>query len=61
MRLSLTFSFTKNLLLPLHYNEILQGLIYRLLDKAIAEKLHDEGFVLGKSPIASLVAIATAF
>jgi CRISPR-associated endoribonuclease Cas6 len=48
MRLSLTFSFTKELLLPFHYNEIIQGLIYRLLDKAIAEKLHDEGFILGK-------------
>ncbi|HBT04293.1 MAG TPA: CRISPR-associated endoribonuclease Cas6, partial [Thermodesulfobacterium commune] len=44
----LTFSFTKELLLPFHYNEIIQGLIYRLLDKAIAEKLHDEGFILGK-------------
>jgi len=36
------------LLLPLHYNSEVQGLIYRNLDRALSRWLHDEGMPLGK-------------
>ena len=34
--------------LPLHYNSEVQGLIYRNLDRALSDRVHDEGFPLGK-------------
>jgi len=48
MRLAITFVSEKKVVLPIHYNEVLQGLIYHLLDRALAEKLHNEGFVYQK-------------
>ncbi|QER42557.1 CRISPR-associated endoribonuclease Cas6 [Thermodesulfobacterium sp. TA1] len=48
MRLAITFVSEKEAVLPIHYNEVLQGLIYHLLDRALAEKLHNEGFVYQK-------------
>ena len=48
MRLAITFASKNEVILPIHYNELLQGLIYHLLDKALAEKLHNEGFVYRK-------------
>jgi CRISPR-associated endoribonuclease Cas6 len=36
------------LILPLHYNSEVQGLIYRNLDKALAKRIHDQGTPLGK-------------
>jgi len=35
----------KNFLLPLHYNEIIQGFIYKHLSPSLAEKIHNQGFV----------------
>ncbi len=32
------------LTLPLHYNELIQGFIYKNLDSWLASKIHDEGF-----------------
>lgn len=34
----------KNLVLPCHYNEIVQGFIYRHLDSFLAKRIHDQGF-----------------
>ncbi len=34
--------------LPVHYNHVIQGFIYRHLDAEMATSLHDEGFVEGK-------------
>ncbi len=33
---------------PVHYNHIVQGYIYRNLDKALAKKYHSSGFGFGK-------------
>lgn len=34
--------------LPLQYNSLIQGLIYRNLDRALSDRIHDEGTPLGK-------------
>lgn len=46
MRIKLTFQSIdrKSLILPIHYNHLLQSLIYRLFPQDIALKLHEEGF-----------------
>ena len=33
---------------PVHYNELLQAFVYRHLDEALAERLHDQGHVVGR-------------
>ncbi len=49
MRLAIRFRPQKPpLRLPLHYNHLVQSLIYRLLDRTLAERVHDEGWRLGK-------------
>lgn len=49
MRLRLSFAPTADrCVLPVHYNHVLQGFLYRHLDESLAEELHDEGFVEGK-------------
>jgi len=49
MRIQLRFEpVTEKLALPIHYNHLVQGLIYRSLDKALARWLHDEGYPRGK-------------
>lgn len=50
MRAKLTFASRddKGILLPLHYNHLLQYLIYHLLPSDLAENLHEEGFRYGK-------------
>ncbi|MEM4203917.1 MAG: CRISPR-associated endoribonuclease Cas6 [Candidatus Methanomethylicaceae archaeon] len=47
MRLRIRFSEVdgKPVLLPCHYNELIQGLIYRNLNSFLAQKIHDHGFV----------------
>jgi len=46
MRLRIKFaSEEKELRLPIHYNEIIQGFIYKHLSPSLAEKLHNQGFV----------------
>ena len=45
MQLKLRFSIRAGeLTLPLNYNELLQGFIYRHLEADLAARLHDEGF-----------------
>jgi len=49
MRISLEFApGDGKLSLPLHYNSEVQGLIYRNLDRALSDRVHDEGFPSGK-------------
>jgi len=36
------------LILPLHYNQEVQGLIYHNIDEALAKRIHDQGTPLGK-------------
>lgn len=36
------------LTVPIHYNHLIQGAIYRNLDESLAEWLHSEGYVHGK-------------
>ncbi|BER91811.1 CRISPR-associated endoribonuclease Cas6 [Atrimonas thermophila] len=50
MRAKLTFTARdgEGILLPLHYNHLLQHLIYHLLPPDFAENLHEEGFRYGK-------------
>ncbi|MGC8866641.1 MAG: CRISPR-associated endoribonuclease Cas6 [Elusimicrobiales bacterium] len=51
MRVRFKFSGVdgKDVELPLNYNEIVQGFIYSLLNKKIAKKIHDKGFIDKKS------------
>ncbi|MCB4205480.1 CRISPR-associated endoribonuclease Cas6 [Deferribacterales bacterium Es71-Z0220] len=45
MRIKLVFSCEKNIILPIGFNEAIQGLIYRLIND---KWLHNEGFVFDK-------------
>uniref|UniRef100_A0A7V0Z6C6 Uncharacterized protein n=1 Tax=candidate division WOR-3 bacterium TaxID=2052148 RepID=A0A7V0Z6C6_UNCW3 len=38
----------KKILLPRHYNYLIQGFIYKNLQRQIAEKVHNEGFIYEK-------------
>lgn len=44
MRIKLTFAAQKPLVLPIHYNAIVQGLIYHALTPKTATQLHDRGY-----------------
>jgi len=45
MQVKITFSCESGeMVLPIHYNHILQGVVYHHLEKAIAEDLHEKGF-----------------
>lgn len=49
MRVRLSFSPIEGVcILPVHYNHVIQGFIYRHLDAEMAASLHGEGFVEGK-------------
>lgn len=49
MRLTCQFEFRNRLELPIHYNHILQGFIYKnLTDEALRSFLHEVGFKNGK-------------
>ncbi len=49
MRIKITFEPVNDVVkLSPNYNHILQGIIYLHIDKAIAKKVHDGGFQLGK-------------
>lgn len=49
MRLTCQFEFQDKLELPIHYNHILQGFIYKnLTDEALRKFLHEVGFKNGK-------------
>ncbi len=49
IRLKLAFeSLSGDIFLPVHYNEAIQGLIYSIFSKSLAQYLHDEGFTYEK-------------
>ena len=50
MRIAILFSGEKGntLTLPVHYNEKIQGMIYRHLSKPLADWLHESGYAKGK-------------
>ncbi len=49
MRISLRLeALEASLTLPIHYNHLVQGMIYKSLDNALAQQLHEEGFKYGK-------------
>jgi len=48
MRLTLNFFSEKNLKLPISHNEIIQGFIYRHLNKTLSNFLHNHGFTFEK-------------
>lgn len=47
MHLFITLSSQPGLELPIHYNHILQGVVYSAIDPRLAGFLHDEGYVSG--------------
>ncbi|MHB8559833.1 MAG: CRISPR-associated endoribonuclease Cas6 [Thermoplasmataceae archaeon] len=48
MRVKFTFSFERNLILPIHYNHIIQGLIYNhIKDQRLQIRYHEQGFMSG--------------
>ncbi len=49
MRISLFFKPTcEELILPVHYNHLVQAFIYASLDEALARFYHDQGYAYGK-------------
>ena len=49
MRISLTLEpLNGRLVLPIHYNHLIQGMIYSCLDSALSKWLHESGFLFGK-------------
>jgi len=49
VRCIITIDFDNSLVLPLNYNKILQGFIYKnIVDRDLAEFVHDKGFTYGK-------------
>lgn len=44
MRLKITLGFSGTLLLPVHYNQVVQGLIYHSLSTRLATWLHTKGY-----------------
>jgi CRISPR-associated endoribonuclease Cas6 len=40
----------KDLTLPVHYNQIIQGMLYRSLPRLLAKFLHDVGFFHNNRP-----------
>jgi CRISPR-associated endoribonuclease Cas6 len=49
MRVSIKFETDSGILnLPIHYNHLIQSMIYKNLDKALSEWLHDRGYEYGK-------------
>ena len=49
MRITIEFSpQSEKLTLPIHYNSLIQGLIYNNLDGLVSDRLHNEGLAFGK-------------
>lgn len=49
MRITIEFSpQPEKLTLPIHYNSLIQGLIYNNLDGLVSDRLHNEGLAFGK-------------
>ena len=48
MRISILFNCASPLILPLHYNHLVQSFIYRSLDETTASFYHEKGYIYGK-------------
>jgi len=44
MHLTIEFTSDKEIILPVHYNHIIQGFIYDTIDKELADFLHSKGY-----------------
>lgn len=44
MQIKLSFTSEKNIILPIHYNNIIQAFIYNNIDEELSEFLHDNGY-----------------
>jgi CRISPR-associated endoribonuclease Cas6 len=47
MHILVTLSSANEVKLPIHYNQLLQGIIYKTIDTELAQFLHDEGYQSG--------------
>ncbi|MCX7795377.1 MAG: CRISPR-associated endoribonuclease Cas6 [bacterium] len=52
MRIKLSYEILEGdkIILPVHYNYHIHGLIYRTFSNELASRLHDGGFIVGKRP-----------
>jgi len=50
MRVCLVFNAAEGVTLPIHYNHLVQAMIYKNISDDLADFLHDGGFLLGKRP-----------
>jgi CRISPR-associated endoribonuclease Cas6 len=46
MQMTFSFKSTRDLILPIQYNHILQGFIYNSIDPDLAQFLHNQGFLV---------------
>ena len=47
MRLNVELNATESIRLPIHYNYLVQSMIYRNMDREFAEFLHEQGYEVG--------------
>ncbi len=48
MRVKLEFETEKELIIPIHYNHLVQAFIYRNIDRKLRDFLHNKGYIYGK-------------
>lgn len=48
MRLKIELTATENIRLPIHYNHLVQAMIYQSMDREFAEFLHEHGYEVNK-------------
>ena len=48
MRVCLFFNAAESVILPIHYNHLVQAMIYKNISEDLAGFLHDRGFLVGK-------------
>lgn len=46
MHINISLTSDRNIILPIQYNHILQGFIYKNIDDDLAEFLHNEGYII---------------
>lgn len=49
MHIIIEFSCDKSIVLPIHYNHIIQGFIYKTIDEKLADFLHRKGYGEGRN------------
>lgn len=45
MQIKIGFTSNESIMLPVHYNHIIQAFIYNNIDKDLAQFLHDKGYI----------------